>query len=98
MNQLRLSIRREAERGPGRALLAQALFERIDVLGFAETTVTLTEHASRHGFWAVLPEEIGISVSGRGERSQTDPGDLNVPFRLMRELIGRSRWSQSSTG
>ena len=60
---------REAQGGPGRALLAQALFERIDVLGFAEATVTLTEHASRHGFGAVLPEEIGISVSGRGERS-----------------------------
>ena len=59
---------REAEGGPGRALLAQALFERIDVLGFAEATVTLTEHASRHGFGAVLPEEIGILVSGRGER------------------------------
>ena len=63
---------REAEGGPGRALLAQALFERIDVLGFAEATVTLTEHASRHGFGAVLPEEIGIPVSGRGERSQPD--------------------------
>jgi DNA invertase Pin-like site-specific DNA recombinase len=59
---------RQAEGGQGRALLAQALFERIDVLGFAEATVTLTEHASRHGFGAVLPEEIGISVSGRGER------------------------------
>ena len=62
---------RQAEGGQGRALLAQALFERIDVLGFAEATVTLTEHASRHGFGAVLPEEIGISVSGRGERSGT---------------------------
>jgi DNA invertase Pin-like site-specific DNA recombinase len=58
----------EAEGGQGRALLAQALFERIDVLGMKEAIVTLTEHASRHGFGAVLPEEIGISVSGRGER------------------------------
>jgi hypothetical protein len=38
-------------------------------LGMAEATLTLTEHASRHGFGAVLPDEIGISVSGRGERS-----------------------------
>jgi hypothetical protein len=58
----------EAEGGQGRALLAQALFERIDVLGMKEATVYLTEHASRHGFGAVLPEEFGISVSGRGER------------------------------
>jgi hypothetical protein len=36
----------------------------------SEATVTLTEHTSRHGFGAVLPEEIGISVSGRGERSR----------------------------
>ena len=40
------------------------------VPGLTETTVTITEHASRHGFAAVLPEEIGISVSGRGERSR----------------------------
>jgi hypothetical protein len=59
----------EAEGGQGRALLAQALFERIDVLGIEEATVTLTEHASRPGFGAVLPEEFGISVSGRGERT-----------------------------
>jgi hypothetical protein len=66
----------EAQGGQGRALLAQALFERIDVLGMTEATVTLTEHASRHGFGAVLPEEIGISVSGRGESVRVqDIGD-----------------------
>jgi hypothetical protein len=78
---------REAEGGPGRALLAQALFERIDVLGFAEATVTLTEHASRHGFGAVLPEEIGILVSGRGERSRA------YTFQLRYEIapaVGRT--------
>jgi DNA invertase Pin-like site-specific DNA recombinase len=69
----------EAEGGQGRALLAQALFERIDVLGMEEATVTLTEHASRHGFGAVLPEEFGISVSGRGERIRA--GDSHVPDR-----------------
>jgi hypothetical protein len=46
-----------------------ALFERIDVLGMCEATVTLTEHVSRHGFGAVPPEEFGMSVSGRGDRS-----------------------------
>jgi hypothetical protein len=88
----------EAQGGQGRALLAQALFERIDVLGMTEATVTLTEHASRHGFGAVLPEEIGISVSGRGERSQADRRDLNVPLALSCELIGGGRWTQAAAG
>jgi len=86
----------EAQGGQGRALLARALFERIDVLGMSEATVTLTEHASRHGFGAVLPEEFGISVSGRGERSHTDPGDLNVPLRLECVLTGRGRWLEDA--
>ena len=33
-----------------------------------------------------------VSQTGRGERSQTDPGDLNVPLALSCELIGRERW------
>ena len=57
-----------AESGTGRALLAGALFSRIDVLGLREATVQLTEHAVRHGIGAALPAEVGISVSGRGER------------------------------
>jgi len=56
----------EAEGRQGRALLAPALFERIDVLGMKEATATLTEHTSRHGFGAVLPEEFGISVGVAG--------------------------------
>jgi hypothetical protein len=31
-------------------------------------------------------------LNGRGERSQPDPGDLNVPFRLECVLTGRKRW------
>jgi DNA invertase Pin-like site-specific DNA recombinase len=60
---------RAAEGGPGRQLLAGALFSRIDVLGLREATVHLTEHAVRHGFAAALPKEVGLSVSGRGERT-----------------------------
>jgi hypothetical protein len=30
--------------------------------------------------------------NGRGERTQTDPGDLNVPLALSCELIGGDRW------
>ena len=77
----------EAEGGQGRALLAQALFERIDVLGMKEATVTLTEHASRHGFGAVLPEEFGISVSGRGERSRGYAFQLNYSIVPAPEVL-----------
>ena len=59
---------RAAEGGPGQALLASALFSRIDVLGLREATVHLTDHAVRHGLAEALPVEVGISVSGRGER------------------------------
>jgi DNA invertase Pin-like site-specific DNA recombinase len=54
--------------GTGRQLVADALFERIEVLGFTEATAHLSDHAVRHGLADVLPEEFGISVSGRGER------------------------------
>jgi hypothetical protein len=59
---------RRAEGGKGRQLVASALFARIDVLGLREATVYLTAEAARHGFAAALPEEVGISVGGRGER------------------------------
>ena len=47
---------------------ASALFDRIDVLGITEATVYLSAHAIRHGLGAALPAELGILVSGRGER------------------------------
>jgi DNA invertase Pin-like site-specific DNA recombinase len=59
---------RKAEGGPGRQLLASALFDRIDVLGLRDATVHLSDHAVRHGLAAALPEVVGISVNGRGER------------------------------
>jgi DNA invertase Pin-like site-specific DNA recombinase len=60
---------RKAEGGSGRQLLASALFDRIDVLGIKEATVYLSPHAVRHGLGAALPAEVGILVSGRGERN-----------------------------
>jgi hypothetical protein len=62
---------RLAAGGRGRQMLATALFDRIAVLGMREATVDLSEHAVRHGLAAVLPRELGISVSGRGERTRT---------------------------
>ncbi len=69
---------RKAEGGSGRQLLASALFDRIDVLGMQEATVHLSAHAVRHGLAAALPAEVGILVSGRGERSQGDTLRVNV--------------------
>lgn len=46
---------------------ASALFSWIEVLGLQEATVHLTDRAIRRGV-AALPAEVGISVSGRGER------------------------------
>ena len=62
----------QAKGGKGRAMLATALFDRIDVLGMQEATVHLSTHAVRHGLAAVLPAEMRMPVYGRGERSQTD--------------------------
>jgi hypothetical protein len=60
---------RRAAGGSGRAKLASALFERIDVLGLQEATVHLSRHAVRHGLGAALPERLGLPVNGRGERT-----------------------------
>ena len=69
----------KAQGGTGRQLVADALFERIDVLGLREATAHLSEHAVRHGLAESLPEEFAILVSGRGERSHTAATDLFVP-------------------
>jgi hypothetical protein len=60
---------RKAEGGPGRRMLAEALFERIDALGFREATLRLTGEALAHGFASVISERLDLSVGyGRGER------------------------------
>jgi hypothetical protein len=71
---------------------ATALFDRIDVLGMREATVSLSAHAVRHGLAAVLPAELVLPVYGRGERSQADTDDLNVPLALECEVVGAERW------
>jgi hypothetical protein len=61
--------------------------------------VHLTEEARAHAFAAAVPAQFTASVGyGRGERSHTDPGDLNVPFPLECEIVGRDRWTLSATG
>jgi DNA invertase Pin-like site-specific DNA recombinase len=61
---------RKAEGGSGRRMLAEALFERIDARGFREATLRLTDTAIAHGFAAVIPERLELTVGyGRGERT-----------------------------
>ena len=60
---------RKAEGSSGRQLLASTLFDRIDVLGVQEATVHLSAHTVRHGLAPAPPVEVGILVSGRGERT-----------------------------
>jgi hypothetical protein len=74
---------RRADCGPGRRLLASALFDRIEVLGIREATVHLSSHAVRHGLAAALPAELGILVDGRGERAPA------YTFQLIVRIIGR---------
>jgi hypothetical protein len=46
-----------------------------------------------------MGEWVGTNYSnGRGERSHTDLGDLNVPLALWCELVGRDRWSPGAAG
>ncbi|MGA3056702.1 MAG: hypothetical protein ABSE70_01500 [Candidatus Limnocylindrales bacterium] len=58
-----------AKGGKGRAMLATALFERIDILGMREAMVHLSSYAVRHGLAAVLPAELRLPARGRGERT-----------------------------
>jgi hypothetical protein len=57
----------KAKGGKGRAMLATALFDRIDVLGKREATVYLSAESVRHGLGAVIPAELDSLVSGRGD-------------------------------
>lgn len=70
---------RKAAGGRGRQLLASALFDRIDVLGLREATVHVSAEAARHGLAAVLPSELRLVVSGRGERSWPCGTDVIQP-------------------
>ena len=71
-----------ADGGSGRQMLAEALFERIDVRGFREVRLHLTDAAIAHGFGAVLPESFGISVNGRGERGSASLTHLSARPRI----------------
>ena len=66
----------------GRRLLAEAVFERIDVLGIGIAEITPTPEADAHGWSDAFGEPVVLSVNlktGRGERSQACGTDLFVP-------------------
>jgi hypothetical protein len=69
----------------GRHAIAEAVFERIDVLGVTDYTFTLTAHAKARGWDAafgagVIREKEG--QSGRGERDSPATTDLPITMRL----------------
>ena len=66
----------------GRHAIAEAVFERIDVLGANDFTFALTAQARARGWDAALgPDVVRVKEgqSGRGERSQASDSDLFVP-------------------
>jgi hypothetical protein len=72
---------------------AEALFERIGARSFREVRLHLTDAAVAHGIWAFLPERLGISVNGRGERTRA------YTFQIYVTIVdgdGRSIVSRSS--
>ena len=79
-----------ADGGKGRKMLAEALFERIEVRGFREVRLHLTDAAIAHGFGAVLPERLAISVSGRGERSRAYTFQMSVTVLDGAGIVSRS--------
>ena len=76
----------------GRHAIAEAVSERIDVLGLTDYRFTLTAHAKARGWDAAIGSGI-VHVkdgrSGRGERRQTSTTDLDVPvtWRLPIRLV-----------
>ena len=69
----------------GRHAIAEATFERIDVLGVTNYTFTLTAHAKARGWDAAFGAGIvsdSNGRSGRGERHSPATTDLPITMRL----------------
>jgi hypothetical protein len=66
-------------------MVADALFEHIDVLGLRKATAHLTADIVRHGLAAALPKEVGTLVCGRGERNCAVMSDAGAVVRFVRE-------------
>ena len=69
----------------GRHAIAEATFERVDVLGVPDYTFTLTAHAKAHGWdsaFGAAAVSSSTSQSGRGERTRAATRDLPITPRL----------------
>jgi DNA invertase Pin-like site-specific DNA recombinase len=69
----------------GRHAIAEAVFERIDVLGANDFSFTLTASAKARGWDAAFgagDQSISIGRSGRGERDSPATNDLSITMRL----------------
>ena len=69
----------------GRHAIAEAVFERIDVLGVTDYTFTLTAHAKARGWDAAFGAgivRVKEGQSGRGERDSPATNDLPYTMRL----------------
>ena len=69
----------------GRHAIAEAVFERIDVLGVSDYTFTLTAHAKARGWDAAFGAgvvRVQEGRSGRGERDSPATNDLPIVMRL----------------
>ena len=75
-------------------MVADALFEHIDVLGLRKATAHLTANIVRHGLAAALPKEVGTLVCGRGERGSPSRTQRPGPFLL----INRTKPREATSG
>lgn len=69
----------------GRRAIAEAVFERIEVLGVSEYAFTLTIDAKAHGWDLAFGAGVvagSIGQSGRGERDRPATNDLPIRMRL----------------
>ena len=85
----------------GRHAIAEAVFERIEVLGVTDYTFTLTAHTNARGWDAAFGAgvvRVKEGQSGRGERRQATLRHLNVPVPLPLhiEVTGTERWVRGS--
>jgi hypothetical protein len=82
----------------GRKAIAEAVFERIDVLGVTDYTFTLTAQAKARGWDAAFGAgvvRVKEGRSGRGERGCPATNDLPVTMRLS-EPPGSCEWLRSA--
>lgn len=65
---------------------------RFDARGFREATLRLTDSAISHGFAAVIPERLKLTVGyGRGERISAVMSDAGAVVRFVRESRASAR-------